>query len=218
MLEFVKILSILILLSAFVLMGNKRINSYIETFRAQSLLIALMAGINGIIMLKTEGRFDLLAVCVLILVLKVIYIPGLLHRTYAHVKYEVEKDFILNIPILISVCSALVVFTYFCLRTLSSIIPNSIILQLVNSVSVIWIGLFFMISRKKAIGQIIGFLVIENGLFVTTMLGTEGMPFIVDLGLFIDLITAILIMGILVFRINDQFDSIDTDQLNKLKG
>ncbi len=216
--DFLDTLSVLILLSSFVLMANKRIKSYIETFRIQSLLIALVAGIMGVDSLLTEGRFDILVVCLLIIILKVIYIPALLHRTYVNVKYKVEKDFILNIPILIIVCCGLVVFSYFTLATVDGLNESIFNIQFVNSVSVIWIGLFFMISRKKAIGQIIGFLVIENGLYITAMLSTQGMPFIVDLGISIDLLTAVMIMGLMVFRINEKFDSIDTDQLNNLKG
>ncbi len=211
-------LSVLILLSSFVLMANKRISSYIKSFRIQSMLIALAAGVMGVRSLSDEGRWDILIVCILIVVLKVIYIPGLLNRTYASVRYKVEKDFILNIPILVLVCCGLVVFSYFTLATIDGSSQGMSNIQLVNSVSVIWIGLFFMISRKKALGQIIGFLVIENGLYITAMLATQGMPFIVDLGIFIDLVTFVLIMGMLTFRINDQFDSIDTDQLNNLKG
>jgi hydrogenase-4 component E len=211
-------LSVLILLSSFVLMANKRISSYIKSFRIQSMLIGLAAGVMGVRSLSDEGRWDILIVCILIVVLKVIYIPGLLNRTYASVRYKVEKDFILNIPILVLVCCGLVVFSYFTLATIDDSSQGMSNMQLVNSVSVIWIGLFFMISRKKAIGQIIGFLVIENGLYITAMLATQGMPFIVDLGIFIDLVTFVLIMGMLTFRINDQFDSIDTDQLNNLKG
>ncbi|MGC7871288.1 hydrogenase [Desulfosporosinus sp. SYSU MS00001] len=211
-------LSVLILLSSFVLMANKRINSYIKTFRIQSFLIALAAGIMGLQSLMSEGRWDFLVVCLLIMILKVLYIPSMLNKTYKNVSYKVEKDFILNIPILVLLCCGLVVFSYFTLSGVDGISQDVLNMQLVNSVSVIWIGLLFMISRKKAIGQIIGFLVIENGLYITAMYSTQGMPFIVDLGIFIDLLTFVLIMGVMTFRINEKFDSIDTDQLNNLKG
>lgn len=75
-----------------------------------------------------------------------------------------------------------------------------------------------MISRKDAIGQIIGFLVIENGLFSTALFTTHGMPLIIDLGIFIDLLTAIIIMSMIVFRINTSFQSTDTDKLHNLRG
>ncbi len=211
-------LSALILFSAFMLVSHKRIKSYIKTFRIQSALIAITAGIMGVNSLMEEGSFDILIVCIIIILLKVIYIPRLLHKTYGNVEYKVEKDFFLNIPLLILICCALVVFAYFSVSNIGSLNEDHLNLQVVNSFSVILIGLFFMISRKKALGQMIGFLVIENGIFVTAIFSTHGMPFIVDIGIFIDMITAILIMGIMVIQINEKFESIDINKLKNLKG
>jgi len=64
----------------------------------------------------------------------------------------------------------------------------------------------------------VGFLVIENGLFITAMFSTHGMPFIVDMGIFIDLITAVMVMGIMVLNINEKFDSTDINKLKNLRG
>lgn len=208
----------LILLTSFVLMANKRIKSYIRTFRLQSALIALTAGIMGFKSVISEGSWDVLVVSVIIIALKVIYIPNLLHKTFASVEYKVEKDFFFNIPLLILVCCGLVVFSYFSVSRVAGISEGEINAEVVNSVSLVLIGLFFMICRKKAIGQIVGFLVIENGIFVTALFSTNGMPFIVDMGIFIDIITAVLIMGIIVFKINDKFDSIDINKLKNLRG
>ena len=216
--DFFNTLSVLILLSSFILMANKRIKSYIKTFRIQSMLIALLAGIMGIKSIAQEGRFDVLVVCLAIIILKVIWIPTLLNKMYANAQYKVEKDFIFNIPMLVLVCCGLVVFSYFSISGIEGINEGTINMEIVNSISLILIGLFFMISRKKAIGQIIGFLEIENGLFITAMFSTKGMPFIVDMGIFINLLTAVMIMGIMVFRINEKFESIDIDKLNNLKG
>jgi hydrogenase-4 component E len=199
-------------------MANKRISSYIKTFRIQSALIALAAGILGIKSIAENGRFDVLIVCVIIIILKVIYIPRLLNKTYRNVEYTVEKDFILNIPILIIISCCIVVFSYFSMSTVEGLNAGALSVNLVNSVSVILIGMFFMISRKKAIGQIIGFLVIENGLFITAMFATDGMPLVVDIGIFVDLLSAVMILGIMVFRINEKFESIDISKLNRLKG
>lgn len=216
--SFLDVLSVLILFTSFILVANKRIKSYIKTFRFQSLLIAIAAGVMGVESFMTEGHIDILLVCVLAVVLKVYYIPNLLNKTYANVEYRVEKDFFYNIPLLVLISCGLVLFSYFSISDIEGINKGTINMQLVNAVSVILIGLFFMISRKKAIGQIVGFLVIENGLFVTAMFSTNGMPFIVDLGIFIDLITAVMVMGILVFRINEKFDSIDINKLKNLRG
>lgn len=216
--NYLNLLSILILVSSFVLVANKRINSYIRTFRLQSLLLAVVAGILGISNLYHEGNFDILIVCMITIAIKVIYIPYLLKTTVKKVEYKVEKDFFLNIPISIIICFGLVVLTYFSVSTIEGIEDGNIRTYLVNAISVMLIGLFFMVSRRKAIGQIIGFLVIENGLFTAAILSTNGMPMIVELGIFFDVLTAVLIMGILVFRIKENFDSIDINKLRNLRG
>lgn len=216
--NYLDMLSVLILFSSFILVANKRIKSYIKTFRLQSALIALAAGIMGFNSLMEEGSYDILIVCIIIILLKVIYIPKLLHKTYGNVEYKVEKDFFFNIPILILICCGLVVFAYFSVSNINSLNEGHLNLQFINSFSLILIGFFFMISRKKAIGQMIGFLVIENGIFVTAMFSTHGMPFIVDIGIFIDMITAMLIMGIMVIQINEKFESININKLKNLKG
>lgn len=216
--NYLNLLSILILVFSFILVANKRINSYIKTFRLQSLLLALLAGIMGCHELIAKGSIEILIVCVITLAVKVFFIPKLLQTTVKKVEYKVQKDFFLNIPISVLICCALVVLSYFSVSTIDDIKDTQVKVFLVNSISVIMIGFFFMISRKKAIGQIIGFLVMENGLFATAILTTEGMPMIVELGLFFDVLMAVLIMGILVFRINENFDSIDINKLRNLKG
>jgi len=211
-------LSVLILTSAFMLMGNKRIKSYVNTFRFQSILIALLTGIMGIDNFYKEGNIDILLVCLAVIAVKVITIPFLLNKTYEKVGYHVEKDFFLNIPILIVGCCFIVVFIYFSISTTTGINLGTINTQVVNSVSLILIGLFFMISRKKAISQIIGLLVIENGIFVTALFATQGMPFIVDIGILIDILVAVIIMGVMVFRIDETFGSTDINKIRDLRG
>jgi len=219
LMDVLNLLSILILISSFILVANKRINSYIRTFRLQSLLLASIAGIFGIYHLLDEERFDgIIIICLLTVAIKVIYIPGMLKKMSMRVEHKVEKDFFINIPISILMCCGLVVLTWYVVSIIPDIDGGYSKMFLSNSISVVMIGLFFMISRKKAIGQIIGFLVIENGMFTAAVLTTFGMPMIVELGIFFDLLTAVLIMGVFVFRINKTFDSIDIDKLKNLKG
>ncbi|HEX7627473.1 MAG TPA: hypothetical protein VF354_00945, partial [Candidatus Methanoperedens sp.] len=91
-------------------------------------------------------------------------------------------------------------------------------LALSASMSLVSIGLFIMISRKKALMQMLGILIMENGLFLGAISLTNGMPLLVELGIFFDVLIGVLIMGILIFRINKTFESIDTDLLKTLIG
>lgn len=86
------------------------------------------------------------------------------------------------------------------------------------SLALVLVGLFVMITRKKAIAQMMGLMLMENGLFLVAIAITSGMPLVVELGIFFDLFLGVLIMGILAFRINRTFDSINVNRLQKLKG
>jgi hydrogenase-4 component E len=199
-------------------MAGKRIKSYISALRLQAALIAAATFAVGVRNLADKGGVDLLVVAVIIVALKAVYIPNMLRRTWSSVEYRVEKDFLMNIPALVLICCGIVVLTYFTLPDISGLTSGPAGLLLVNSIALTLIGLFFIISRRKAIGQIAGLLVIENGLFVTALYASNGMPFIVDMGIFVDLITSVLILGVMVFRINDRFETIDIDKLNNLRG
>lgn len=218
MTEFLNTVSVLILLSTFLLIAGKRVLSYINVFRFQSLLIALGAGVMGIVALETQGHIELLIVCAIILVLKVYYIPGFLKRVYRKVDHNVEKDFFLNIPLLTIIGCGIVLFVYFIVNNIEMLANSSIKTQVVISISVVLMGTFFMITRKNAIDQIIGFLTIENGLFVTALFATHGMPLIIDLGIFIDVLTGVLVMGLMTFKINENFDSTNINKLKNLRG
>jgi hydrogenase-4 component E len=85
------------------------------------------------------------------------------------------------------------------------------------SIAVMLIGLFIMMTRKKALTQIVGLLTIENGVFLSGLSITYGMPLIVEVGIFFDILVAALILGVFVFRINQTFDSINVDALRRLK-
>jgi len=213
------LLSILILISSFTLIANKRQNAYISTFRIQSLLLALVSLLVSVRSMIVNKRFDeVLIIFALIVAFKVILIPIVLKRTSDKVEYTVEKDFFVSIPFSMLICCGLVVLSWYVIYNIEGITDSNAKNYLIYSMSVVLIGLFFMISRKKAIGQIVGFLVIENGMFLAAMLTTDGMPMFVELGLFFDLLTAFLIMGIFVFKINNTFESIDINKLKNLKG
>jgi len=212
------ILSALILLTAFLLVASKKITSYIKLFRFQSLIIslgALMVGWNSFL---GEGHIDIIIITVIMIALKVIYIPRTLNKLYEDIEHIIEKDFFANIPILVMGCIVLVVAVYFGLENIAGINQGSTYLRIVGLISVVLIGIIFMISRKKAIGEIVGYLVIENGIFSIALFTVGGVPLIVDLGIFVDLLTGVIIMKFMVYRINEQFFSTNINKLTNLKG
>lgn len=82
----------------------------------------------------------------------------------------------------------------------------------------VFVGLFIIVSRKKAISQILGYLVMENGMYVFGVVMLREMPLLVDLGVLLDAFAAVFVMGVAVYHINREFDHMDVDQLDMLKG
>jgi hydrogenase-4 component E len=83
--------------------------------------------------------------------------------------------------------------------------------------AIVFIGLFIIVSRKKAISQIVGFLMLENGIALLAVLGSYGVPLIVELGVSLDALMGFLVMQVFVYHIHETFESIDVEQLNRLK-
>jgi hydrogenase-4 component E len=86
------------------------------------------------------------------------------------------------------------------------------------AISVFLIGFFMMINRRKALTQVLALLTLENGVFLAAICLTYGMPLIVELGVFFDVLVAVLVLGILVFRIRESFESMDVSKMRRLRG
>jgi hydrogenase-4 component E len=89
---------------------------------------------------------------------------------------------------------------------------------LAAAVSLILTGSFLMVSRKKALMQMLGLLVLENGIFLAAIITTFGMPLVIEIGIFFDILIALLLMGIFAFRISDTFEHLDVSKLRRLRG
>ena len=86
------------------------------------------------------------------------------------------------------------------------------------SLSTVWTGFLMLTTRRKAIMQVLGYLLLENGIFLFGLLLLEAMPFLVEVGVLLDLFTGVFVMGIIIHHISREFDSISTEHLSELKG
>lgn len=209
----VQLLIALILVSTFMILGSTRLYSCVRAFGIQSFLLAWVAGIVA----YSTGKNDIYIVSALTLIIKAAVIPYIFIYIIREIKVKREIELYVNISPSLITGGVLVVISYYIIRSIS-IISELSSFALSASVSLVSIGLFVMISRKKAIMQMLGILIMENGLFLGAISLTYGMPLLVELGIFFDVLVGALIMGILIFRINKTFESIDTDMLKTLMG
>ena len=203
----------LILVSTFMILGSTRLYSCVRAFGIQSFLLACVATVVGI----STGKIDLYIVALLTLIIKAAVIPYIFIYIIHEIKVKREIDLYVGISPSLIIGGILVVISYYLIRSISVITELSSF-ALSASMSLVSIGLFIMISRKKAIMQMLGILIMENGLFLGAISLTNGMPLLVELGIFFDVLIGVLIMGILIFRINKTFETIDTDILKNLIG
>jgi hydrogenase-4 component E len=202
----------LILVSTFMILGSTRLYSCVRAFGIQSFLLACVAGIVA----YSTGKSDIYIVSALTLVIKALVIPYIFIYIIREIKVKREIALYVGISPSLIIGGILVVISYYLIRSINLIELSSFALS--ASMSLVSIGLFIMISRKKAIMQMLGILIMENGLFLGAISLTYGMPLLVELGIFFDVLIGALIMGILIFRINRTFESIDTDMLKTLIG
>jgi hydrogenase-4 component E len=203
----------LILVSTFMILGSTRLYSCVRAFGIQSFLLACVASVVGI----STGKIDLYIVALLTLIIKAAVIPYIFIYIIREIKVKREIDLYVGISPSLIIGGMLVVISYYLIRSIDVITELSSF-ALSASMSLVSIGLFIMISRKKAIMQMLGILIMENGLFLGAISLTNGMPLLVELGIFFDVLIGVLIMGILIFRINKTFETIDTDMLKNLIG
>jgi hydrogenase-4 component E len=192
----------------------KRMPALIRSFRYQSFCLFLAT----LVMAAQEGRVDLYIIAGLLFIIKVSAIPQFLY--YIIKRLKVKEDIGLFINSQLSLFWALG-FTYlswlFAQRLVYLDTGVSVIILTVAFFMVLS-GVFLMILRMTALAQIIGLLVMENGLFLVASTVSGGMPFFVEIAIFFDVFVSVVIMGFFVYRINKLFTHIDVNKLSRLKG
>ena len=191
----------------------------IRLFALQSFLLACIAA--------TIAYFNeaphIYAVAALTLVLKAVIVPVVLARLLEKIDIRREVEPFINMPASILISGMLTLMAYVVAESFqrpdeaagaASLGHNT----LAVAISLFLIGFFMMTNRRKALTQVLALLSLENGLFLATISLTYGMPLIVELGVFFDVLIAALVLAILIYRIRATFDSMDVSRLSRLRG
>jgi hydrogenase-4 component E len=211
--QLVDLCAVLLLLTCFAIVAQRRLSACVDLFALQSFFLAATAAIVAFL----TGVHHIYIAAALTIVIKVLVIPRILKKVIERLNVSRELVMNVNIPAGLLICGALVIIAFFITQP---IIPLGYLLtrdSLAIALAIILIGFFTMIARKKAVTQMVGFLVMENGLFLGATAAAYGMPLIVELGVFFDVLVAGLIVGIYTHRLQDAFDSVDTSALTVLK-
>ncbi|HOX57603.1 MAG TPA: hypothetical protein P5205_12745 [Candidatus Paceibacterota bacterium] len=187
----------------------------IRLFALQSVMLAAIA---ATVAASHANATHVYWVAGLTLAGKVFFLPWLLHRQVRRIHIEQEIAPLLNASASMLLCGGFTLLGYIVARPFTSLahLGNN---TLGVAVTLLLTGFFLMINRRKAITQVLALLTVENGVMLAAVaLTAYGMPLVVELGIFFDLMVAIMVLGLLVYRIRDRFSSMDVSKLSELKG
>ena len=205
--------AIAMLLLSLLAMSAATMNQLLKAFAIQSVFLTVLA----LIVAVSEGESELYIMAGITFAVKVVLIPWFLRYTTNHIKTERDVDSSIGIPTSLILSAVLIMVAYFVTAPILDSFDTVMRNCLAISLSIVLIGLFMMVTRKRAMTEAIGLLIMENGLFLGILSISHGMPLLIELGIFFDVLMISVIIGIFAFRISRTFNSIDTSFLRRLK-
>ena len=211
--QFINLLGAVLLMLAFAMISQRRILSLVHLFMAQGATLVIATAVMGYV---TEQP-HLYVSAGLTFVLKVIVIPMLLMRVIDRLDVRWDVETLINIPTTMLIGILIVILSFNLALPISKLSSTLARGTLGIALACVLLSFLMMITRAKALPQVIGFLAMENGLFFAATSTAHGMPMVVELGIGLDVLIGVLILGIFMFQIREQFDSLDISNLEKLK-
>lgn len=201
---------ILIIFLGVIILGNSRLGTIIQLFAAQSLVLSATP-------LLVHPGAHALAMAGATIVLKVFLMPGLLFWAIRHVSIRREVQPLIGYGKTLILGGFLMAGAFLISSQLEPPVEGVSDLLIPSAFSTVIIGFLLLVSRFKAITQVIGYLVMENGIFLFALLLLGKTPFLVEMGILLDIFVGVLVMGIIVNHINQEFGSASTVNLTNLR-
>ncbi|HXB66988.1 MAG TPA: NADH-quinone oxidoreductase subunit K [Candidatus Acidoferrales bacterium] len=214
--KMVTLMAAIVLVMQIAMVAQRWIVTNIRIYAAQSFLLAAIAGIVAFF----NHAPHIYAAAVLTLLAKGILVPIGLERLVARVGIRQEIEPILNVPMSVLISGGLTLVGYLVAESFNRPEETHVLGHnvLAVAISLFLIGFFMMVNRRKALTQVLALLSLENGLFLAAISLTYGMPLVVELGVLFDVLVAVMVLGILVYRIRESFESMDVSRLRRLRG
>jgi hydrogenase-4 component E len=206
------VLAALVLFTSFSLLAQTRLTSAIHSFAWQGAMVALVTALVAMV----SHIHHLYLSALLTFSLKSLLIPWMLHRLVRRLNMEREVEMISHPAILLLTGAGLVIFSYWIALPIEKLGLGNTRNIVAISLSVVLLGLWMMVSRRQVIAQVLGFMSMENGLFLAAVASTKGMPLVVELGVAFDVLVAAVLFGVFFFHISESIESLDVDRLNRL--
>lgn len=201
----------LVVLTDFAVLGTSRLSACIRAIAAQGLLLGVLPPV-----LYASAATHTLALAAGTIVVKAIVLPAFLRWAIreASVRREVEPLIGYMASLLLGVVALAIAFA------VAGVLPvgqHRSELLIPAALVTVMIGLIVLITRGKAVTQVVGYLMLENGIYLFGLTQAQRVPFLVEIGVLLDVFVGVFIMGIVVFHINREFDSMSAASLSDLR-
>jgi hydrogenase-4 component E len=211
--QLINLLAAFLLLISFAMLSQRRVLSLIRLFAWQGLVLVL----STTIVAWSTGQTHLYYSAALTLALKVFALPWILHRLIVRLKVKWDVETLINIPTTMLMGIGLVILAFNLAQPISQLASTVTKNTLGIAMAALLLAFLMIITRRKAVPQVIGFLAMENALFFAATSATYGMPMVVEFGVALDVLVGTFVFGIFFFQIRETFDSLDIHHLEKLK-
>ena len=211
--QMINLCAAVMLLIGFAMLAQRRVLTLINLFMLQGFVLF----VSTLIVAVSTDQSHLLWSAGLTLLLKVIALPYILHRLIRRLSVKWDIETLLNIPTTMLVGIALVVLAFNVAQQISQLSGTITRATIGIALACVLLAFLMMITRSKAVPQVIAFLAMENGLFFAATSATYGMPMVVELGIALDVLVGMVILGVFFFQIREQFDSLDIRHMERNK-
>ncbi|MBX3696000.1 MAG: hypothetical protein KF790_12615 [Steroidobacteraceae bacterium] len=202
-----------LLLLSFAMISQRRTVALVDLFTAQGVTLA----VSTLVVALGTGQRHMYYSAALTFALKVIVLPVILRRLIRRLGVQWEAESRLDVTVTMIIGLLVVIFAFGLAEPISALATTVTRSTLGIALAVVLLSFLMMITRRKAVSQVIGFLAMENGLFFAAASATYGMPMLIEFGIALDVLVAVFVLGVFFFQIREQFDSLDLQHLESLK-
>jgi hydrogenase-4 component E len=202
-----------LLLSSVLMLWRRQLSALITLLTGQGVMLAGVAALLG----TQDGGLELYAVALGVLVLKAGVLPAVLRRVLTDGGVARETEPLVNVPASLLAAALLTLLAYAVSRPLVELDPTPTTHAAPVGIAMVLLGFFVLVTRRRALSQVVGFLLLDNGIAATAFLVTSGVPVIVELAVSMDLLLVVLVLQVLTARLRAAFGDTDIDELRELR-
>ena len=200
------------LVAAVIVLWRRSMDAIVKTLVAQGIAVAAVAGVIGL----SDYSPEKLVVAGAMFIVKAVLVPAALLRVVRSEIGSREAQPLVNVAASLLVAGGLTAISYGVTQPLLGDSPTAEMRVMPVGFAIALIGLFTMVSRRTALAQAVGFLLLDNGVAVVALVAASGVPLIVELGVLLDVLLAMLVVEVLVGRMQLKFGTTDLDLMREL--